>query len=109
MFRKKCRVKYTDSEGIEHGVIVEAESLFEAAVIGLSRLQSSFWDENSVLDGYQIVVEVFETPTVHAVKLATVKRWLQAHGRSPKEEAKKSRLRQLIRSGVPKDDWRSRN
>jgi hypothetical protein len=100
-------VKYPDCEGVEHRVIVEAESLFEAAVLGLIRLQSSFWDENSVLDGYQIVVEVYEAPTVHAVKLATVKRWLRSHGKSPREEAKKIRLRHLPKSWTPNDDFRS--
>jgi hypothetical protein len=42
MFKRKCAVKYVDGFGIEHAAKVEAESLFEAAIRGLHRLDSSF-------------------------------------------------------------------
>src|SRR5438034_5636873 len=48
--RRPCVVKCVDSFGIEHTAKVEAESLFEAAVRGLYKLDSSFWTEEDVLD-----------------------------------------------------------
>ena len=38
MFKRNCIVKFSDSFGIEHAAKVEAESLFEAAIRGLQRL-----------------------------------------------------------------------
>ena len=49
MFKRNCIVKYVDNFGVEHAAKVEAESLFEAAVRGLHRLDSSFWAEESAV------------------------------------------------------------
>jgi len=35
---RKCIVKHWDELGIEHSITVQAESLYEAAVIGIARL-----------------------------------------------------------------------
>jgi hypothetical protein len=51
MFKRKCVVKYVDDFGIEHAAKVEAESLFEAAVRRLHRLDSSFRTEENVGTG----------------------------------------------------------
>jgi len=60
MFKRNCVVKYVDNFGVEHAAKVEAESLFEAAVRGLHRLDSSFWTEEDVWDRMCITVEVYE-------------------------------------------------
>jgi hypothetical protein len=60
MFKRNCVVKYVDSLGVDHAAKVEAESLFEAAVRGLHRLDSSFWAEEEVWDRMCIAVEVYE-------------------------------------------------
>src|SRR5437667_7149304 len=62
MFKRQCVVKYVDTLGIEHAAKVEAESLFEAAVRGLHRLDSSCWTEEDVWDRMCITVEVYEEP-----------------------------------------------
>ncbi len=41
---KSCRVSFTDDNGIEHGIEVMAESLYEAAALGLALLKKSGWD-----------------------------------------------------------------
>jgi hypothetical protein len=56
MFKRKCVVKYVDGFGIEHAAKVETESLFEAAIRGLQRLDSSFWTEEDVWDRMSITV-----------------------------------------------------
>lgn len=63
MLNRDCVVKYVDTLGIEHAVKVEAESLFQAAIRGLQRLDSSVgadaWDRMS------ITVEVYAEPTTY--------------------------------------------
>jgi hypothetical protein len=91
-----CVVKYVDSFGVEHAAKVEAESLFEAAIRGLYRLDSSFWAEDDVFDRMSITVEVHEEPTTHTVIVERLKQWIKSHGRHPREEAKKEELRRLL-------------
>ena len=96
MPKRKCVVKFVDSFGIEHAAKVEAESLFEAAIRGLQRLDSSFWTEEDVFDRMCITVEVHEEPTIHTVMIEKLKRWIKSHGRHPREEAKKEEWRRLL-------------
>ena len=96
MFKRKCVVKYVDSFGIEHAAKVEADSLFEAAVRGLHRLDSSFWTEEDVWDRMCITVEVYEEPTTHTVMIEKLKRWIKSQGRHPREQAKKEELRRRL-------------
>ena len=60
MLKRNCAVKYVDRFGIEHTVRVEAESLFEAAICGLQRLDSSFGGD--VGDRMSVSVEVCAEP-----------------------------------------------
>ena len=96
MFKRNCVVKYVDSFGVEHAAKVEAESLFEGAVRGLHRLDSSFWTEEDVFDRMFVTVEVHEEPTTHMVMIEKLKQWIKSHGRHPREEAKKEELRKLL-------------
>ena len=61
VFKPNCVVKYVDSFGVEHAAKVEAESRFEAAVLGLHRLDSSFLTEEDVFGRMDVTVEVFFT------------------------------------------------
>ena len=78
------------------GIDWAAESLFEAAVRGLHRLDSNFWTEEDVFDRMCITVEVHEEPTTHTVMIEKLSRWLKSHGRHPREQAKKEELRKLL-------------
>ena len=69
MFKLNCVVKYLDNFGVEHTAKVEAESLFEAAVRGLYRLDSTFWTEEDVFDRMDVTVEVHEQPTTTRSRL----------------------------------------
>jgi len=83
---------------------VNAESLFEAAVRGLYKLDSGFRTEEDVFDRRDVTVEVHEEPTTHTVGMEKLKHWFKSHGRHPREEAKKEELRKLL-SGTSK--WES--
>lgn len=94
MSERNCVVRYMDSFAVEHAAKVEAESLFEAAVRGLYRLDSSFWTEEDVLDRMDVAVEVQEERTTHAV-IVELKQWVKSPGWHPGKQAKKE-LRKLL-------------
>lgn len=69
----------------EHAAKVEGESLFEAVIRGLHRLDSRFWGfwaEEEVWDRMLTTVEVYEEPTTHTVKIEKLERWIKSQGRS---------------------------
>src|SRR5438046_1020081 len=43
MAGKRCRVGFQDTDGVRHQTEVEAESLYEAAALGLKALKTSDW------------------------------------------------------------------
>jgi hypothetical protein len=92
---RACRVSYTDTRGIRHSVEVEAESLYEAAVLGLRRLEDDPWLEPigpaTVLD-----VDVRAPATSHAISLQQVERWLAGTTKNPSESMKKAKLKMLL-------------
>src|ERR1022692_2381983 len=45
MATKTCRVSFKDLDGIRHSAEVQAETLYEAAVLGLKALKNSEWIE----------------------------------------------------------------
>jgi hypothetical protein len=77
-----CIVKLIDIHGVEHRVKVQAESVYEAALRGLKRLQQVGWES----DGSQIssvMVEVWEEPTKHLVNVKKPLNWLRTPGNFP--------------------------
>ena len=67
-------------------------SLFEAAIRGLYRLDSSFWTEEEVFDWMCVTVEIHEEPTTRTVKIGRLKQWIKSRGKRPREQAKKEEL-----------------
>src|SRR5258708_24567335 len=81
---RPCIVSFKDMRGIRHATEVEAESLFEAAVLGVRRLREDPWLEKigltTVLD-----VQVRNPGTTHALSLQQVERWLGSPTTRPSE------------------------
>jgi len=91
-----CIVKLNDAHGVQHRVKVRAESVYEAALLGLSRLERVGWES----DGSQIahvMVEVWEEPTRHYVDVKKLLSWLKAPGKFPPQEQRKAKLRKLAK------------
>jgi hypothetical protein len=90
-----CAVSFSDVRGIRHTVEVQAESLFEAAVLGVRTFRSDPWIEHvgpvTVLD-----IEVREPAAKHAITMMQVERWLEGASTSPTEGVKKARLKDLL-------------
>ena len=90
---RECIVKIYDVDGVEHSVKVKAESVYEAALKGFDRFDRL----NLAKDDGCVIVEVYEEPTVHRIQVHKMFGWLKSSGRSPAEETKKQRLRELVK------------
>ena len=95
---RSCYVSYVDHRNIRHGVEVQAESLYEAAVMAVKLFREDPWLERigsaTVLD-----VEVREPGTKHAISLQQVERWLAGATTNPSEATKKARLKMMLVAG----------
>ncbi len=91
-----CIVRLTDDHGVEHRVKVRAESVYEAALLGLKRLERVGWESDGSTIG-SVIVEVWEEPTRHLVQVKRLLSWLKAPGKFPPEEHRKAKLRALAK------------
>jgi hypothetical protein len=87
-----CLVSYVDTSGIRHTVEVEADSLYEAVVLGVRAFREHDCEPGEVRP---IDVEMRKSIT-HSVNLRRVQEWLQGASRSPKEKVVKERLKELL-------------
>jgi hypothetical protein len=91
-----CVVKLTDEHGVEHRVKVRPESVYEAALLGLKRLERVGWESDGSTIG-SVIVEVWEEPTCHVVHVKKLLSWLKVPGKYPPEEQRKAKLRVLAK------------
>jgi hypothetical protein len=94
---KSCRVSFTDLDGIRHSVEVEADSLYEAAVLGLKALKKGSWVAE-IGAGTRITIQVVEPPVEHFLMYAQLQRWLNGAVTNPAEAVRKKRLREMLAS-----------
>jgi hypothetical protein len=92
---RACTVSFTDSRGIKHSVEVTADSLFEAAVLGVKILRAGDWNDPPG-QTTAIEVEVRNPGIKHTVRLGHIARWLNGSSSSPAESMKKVKLRKLL-------------
>jgi hypothetical protein len=93
-----CTVSYVGLSGIRHCVDVEAESLYEAAVLALRRFREDIWGE-AIGTGLALDVEVKAPGNKYSVTVQQVERWLAAPSQSPYETSKKARLKMMLVQG----------
>ena len=89
-----CIVSFLDLDGVRHSVEVQAEGLYEAAVLGLAAFKKHDLELNP-MGLAQLDVEVRSSIT-HTVSVQKVHQWLKQGFRSPKEAVMKERLRALL-------------
>jgi hypothetical protein len=95
---RACSVSFVGISGIRHGVDVEAESLYEAAVKAVARFREDPWMEQ-VGNASTLDIEIRESSTKHAVTLRQVESWLASTSPSPHVASKKVRLKMLLMKG----------
>jgi hypothetical protein len=87
-----CIVSFVDLDGVRHSVEIQAEGLYEAAVLGFNAFRKH---EAVPGDLTELQIEVRSSIT-HSVNLRKVKDWLQRGVRTPKEAVLKERLRAML-------------
>jgi hypothetical protein len=92
---RTCTVSFNGPSGIRHSVDVTAESVYEAAALGVSALRQSGWADVLAL-GTELEVQVREPPTCHRLTIQQIHRWCDGIAASPDETLKKRRLKQLL-------------
>jgi len=88
----QCIVSFVDLDGVRHSVEVQADGLYEAAVLGLCGFRKHEVEPGAVT---QLEVEVRSSVT-HTLTVTKVREWLQRGVRTPKEAILKERLRGLL-------------
>jgi len=68
-------VSFKSPTGTSHSVDVEAETLYEAAGMGLARLKKDGWIEG-LRPGTQLEISVREPSTHHSLTVQQLQRWV---------------------------------
>jgi hypothetical protein len=92
---RSCTVSFTGPSGVRHSVEVTAESIFEAAALGVSALKNSGWAD-AIAPGTDLEIEVREPATCHRLTVQQIRRWCDGVAVSPDDTLKKRRLKQLL-------------
>jgi hypothetical protein len=92
---RACTVSFTGPSGIRYSVEVTAESVYEAAALGVSVLKKSGWVE-AAAPGTELEVQVREPATSHRLTIQQIRRWCDGIAVSPDETLRKRRLKQLL-------------
>jgi hypothetical protein len=99
MAGRRCRVSYCDTSGIRHTVTVQADGVHEAGCLALAefkaaRREGAWGDPPGTAT--ELTIEVLPPPTVHAVRVGDLLRWLEGGATDPAKGVQKSRLRKLL-------------
>jgi hypothetical protein len=92
----KCIVRLKDCYNTEHSVEVYAESLYEAVLRGLSRLQDVGWESDTNETIKRVEVEIHQEPTRHIVDVPKLLKWIQEDSGYPAQQTRKEKLRKLL-------------
>jgi hypothetical protein len=92
----KCIVRLKDCHDTEHSVEVYAQSLYEAVLRGLNRLQDVGWESNGNETIQRVEVEIHQEPTRHIVDVPKLLKWIEEKSTYPAQETRKAKLRKLL-------------
>jgi len=90
-----CTVSFKSPTGITHGVDIEAETLYEAAGLGLARLKKDGWIEG-LGPGSRLEIQVREPSTTHSLTVAQLNRWIDSGTKSPADVLRRARVKQQL-------------
>lgn len=92
---RACTVSFTGPTGIHHSVDVQAETLFEAAGLGLALLRQAEWID-PIAPGTRIEVRVKTPETTHSVTFGQIRQWCDGVAVSPDEVLKRRKVKELL-------------
>jgi hypothetical protein len=92
----KCRVSFTDSQGIVHTVDVPASSLYEAAAFAIAEFRRCGFTDAMPGPATLLTVAVEAPATTHELPIHKFEAWLDSSAKSPADHVFKQRLRDLV-------------
>ena len=94
---------------MEHAVEVSAETLYEAAALGLKAFRASeFAEQWAPGTATRMTVTVKREEARHEVGVRQLEEWIAGAGKSPREQALKVRLRESLSARSVDQERRSR-
>ena len=99
---KPCAVTFTDLNGLRQTVELEADTVYEAAVLALQAFRKASFAElpPGLASRFQVVVR--EPIVTHEVSLLKVREWVERGSTNPAEVIRKQRLREILERSLPK-------
>lgn len=91
-----CRVSFEDGAGMMHVVTVSASSLYEAAALGIAEFKRSGFAFTNIGPATRLTISVEPPAMTHQLSVAKLQAWLDTNGKTPREQARKVTLRQLL-------------
>jgi hypothetical protein len=97
MAGSRCRVSFSDSDGILHGVDVDAESLYEAVAIAVAQFRDDDISPLSPGPMTEFTIAVYRNPVEHKIRLGQVAKWAEDTTKDgPAGITKRRRVRMLL-------------
>lgn len=88
---------YTDSDGIEHAVEVDAESLYEAVALAVAQFREDAVCPLDPAPMQEFTVEVIRKPVQHKIRLKQVQNWAKPSViGGPNQIIRRERVRNLL-------------
>jgi hypothetical protein len=85
--------------GVSHSVTLAASSLYEAAALAVAEFKRSGFALAEVGTGTKLTIAVEAPSMTHELSVGKLEAWLSTNGKSPREQAVKVALRELLRRG----------
>src|SRR5204863_8394309 len=89
---RACTVSFVGSTGVRHAVEVTSESLYEAAILGVSLLRQDGWAD-PIAPGTPLEIQVREPATTRVGTVAQLRRWVDGVAVSPDQTLKKRKVK----------------
>ena len=92
---RTCVVSFSDSTGVRHRVDVTAETLYEAAALGLKLLREHAW-ASPIGPATRLEVRVSHPTITHEVTVLQLHKWSESTAVTPDERVRKDRVRTML-------------
>jgi hypothetical protein len=94
----RCQVSFLDSDGTEHAVEVEAETLYDAVGLAIARFHDAPDDMLCISPRGRFTVEVRQPTTTHTVQYAAFAKWMNKPFGPPRDLAIRAKLWELLKT-----------
>jgi hypothetical protein len=92
---RPCVVSFSDSTGVRHRVDVTADTLYEAAALGLKLLRDHGW-ASPIGPATRLEVRVSHPAITHEVTVLQLRKWSESTAVTPEERVRKDRVRTIL-------------